>query len=80
MLYYPEDVANARQELGRLWPSLRPGLWHSTRRDRFCEILDDGEIKPDGGPKGNVYGPPVDVNVSHFTEASAPSIRPEFDG
>ncbi len=55
MLYYPEDVANARQELGRLWPSLRPGLWHSTRPARFCAILGDGEIRPDGGPNGNVY-------------------------
>ena len=55
MLYYPEDVTDARRALGRLWPSLRPGLWHSTRPARFCAILADGEIRPDGGQNGNVY-------------------------
>ena len=55
MFYYPEDLRDARRALGRLWPLLRPGLWHSTRPARFCAILGDGEIRPDGGPDGNVY-------------------------
>ena len=55
MLYSAEEVTNARQELGSLWPLLRPGLWHSTSRERFCAILADGEIRPDGGQNGNDY-------------------------
>ncbi len=55
MHYYPEVLRDAHRALGRLWPSLRPGLWHSTRPARFCAILADGEIRPDGGPNGNVY-------------------------
>ncbi len=55
MRYPAEDVTSARRALGRLWPRLRPGLWHSTRPARFCAILGDGEIRPDGGQNGNVY-------------------------
>jgi hypothetical protein len=53
--YSGEDVASARQALGDLWPLLRPGLWHSTPPKRYRTILDDGEIRPDGGQSGNVY-------------------------
>ncbi len=55
MHYYPEVLRDARRALGRLWPSLRPGLWHSTPAGRYGAILADGEIRPDGGPNGNVY-------------------------
>ncbi len=55
MLYYPEDVTNARRELGRLWSVLKTGLWHSTHPVRYRAILDGGEIRPDGGQNGNVY-------------------------
>ena len=55
MLYSSEDVASARETLGNLWPTLRPGLWHSTVLARFCAIHTAGEIKPDGGKQGNVY-------------------------
>jgi hypothetical protein len=34
---------------------LKPGLWHSTPLARYCAILADGEISPDGGRNGNVY-------------------------
>ncbi len=64
MLYYPEDVANARRALGRLWPLLRPGLWHSTPAGRYGAILGDGEIKPDGGPNGNVYRGSFAVSIN----------------
>ncbi len=52
---FGEAVASARQILGDLWPLLKPGLWHSTPWERYCEILDAGEINPAGGQKGNVY-------------------------
>lgn len=55
MFYSSGDVARARKSLGNLWPKLRPGLWHTTTLARFSAILDDGEIKPDGGEQGNVY-------------------------
>ncbi len=55
MHYSDEDVTSARQKLGNLWPLLRPGLWHSTPAERYGAILDYGEIRPDGGPNGNVY-------------------------
>ncbi len=55
MLYYPEDVRDARRALGRLWPVLKPGLWHSTHPVRYRAILDGGEIRPDGGQNGNVH-------------------------
>ncbi len=55
MRYPAEDVTSARRALGCLWPRLRPGLWHSTRWERYGAILGDGAIKPDGGPNGNVY-------------------------
>ena len=52
---FREAVASARQTLGDLWPLLKPGLWHSTPWERYCEILANGEIRPDGGQNGNVY-------------------------
>ncbi len=55
MPYSDEDVTNARQKLGNLWPLLRPGLWHSTPAERYGAILTDSEIKPEGGQNGNVY-------------------------
>ncbi len=64
MLYSAEDVASACRELGGLWPLLRPGLWHSTRPDRFGAILGDGEIRPDGGPNGNVYRGSYAVSIN----------------
>ena len=55
MLYSTEDIRSACRVLGSLWASLRPGLWHSTPPTRFAEILADGEIRPGGGERGNVY-------------------------
>ena len=64
MLYSPEDVTSARQTLGNWWPLLKPGLWHSTPAERYCAILNQGEINPDGGQRGNVYqGFVVSINA-----------------
>jgi hypothetical protein len=63
MFYSSEDVASARQQLGDLWPLLRPGLWHSTTPTRYRAILDDGEIRPDGGRGGNVYKGSLAVSI-----------------
>jgi hypothetical protein len=63
MFYSDEDVASARADLGPLWPLLRPGLWHSTPPIRYRAILDDGEIRPDGGQSGNVYKGSLAVSI-----------------
>jgi hypothetical protein len=63
MFYSAEDIASARQALGNLWPMLRPGLWHSMSPTRYRGILDDGEIRPDGGQAGNVYKGSVAVSI-----------------
>ena len=63
MQYSDEDVASARRKLGNLWPLLRPGLWHSTPAERYGAILTEGEIRPDGGQNGNVYGGSLAVSM-----------------
>ena len=63
MHYSDEDVTSARQTLGNLWPELRRGLWHSTPAERYVAILNDGEIKTDGGQNGNVYGGSLAVSM-----------------
>jgi hypothetical protein len=63
MFYSREDVAGARRALGDLWLLLRPGLWHSTPPTRYRAILDDGEIRPDGGQGGNVYKGSLAVSI-----------------
>jgi hypothetical protein len=63
LFYSREDLASARQALGDLWLLLRPGLWHSTPPTRYRAILDDGEIRPDGGQEGNVYKGSLAVSI-----------------
>ncbi len=63
MFYSAEDVANAREAVGSLWSLLRPALWHSTPPARYRAILDDGEIRPDGGHGGNVYKGSLAVSI-----------------
>jgi hypothetical protein len=63
MLYSAEDIGSAREVLGSLWPLLRPGLWHSAPPARYRAILDDDEIRPDGGQSGNVYKGSLAVSI-----------------
>ncbi len=55
MIYSTENVESNRQDLGCLWPLLKPGLWHSTTSERFCAILSGGEIRPDNSEGGSDY-------------------------